>query len=232
MIIVRQHNERGRTTWPWLDSYHTFSFGDYHDPSHMSFRSLRVINEDFIQPDQGFGMHPHKNMEIVTYVVQGALEHKDSLGTGSVIRPGDIQRMSAGTGIFHSEFNPSKKESVHLLQIWIMPDKNGHPPSYEQKTFRDTLKAGELKLIASPDGHDDSVTLHQNVNLFTAELEPGNKVNHDIAQNRHAWIQLIHGKIRVNGLTLNPGDAAAVSDEKNISIESLEKAEFLLFDLA
>jgi hypothetical protein len=198
----------------------------------MGFRSLRVINEDFVAPGEGFPAHPHRDMEIITYVLEGALEHKDSLGTGSVIRPGDGQRMSAGKGIRHSEMNASDTEKVHLLQIWIMPDRPGHEPSYEQKTFPEDEKRGKLRLVAGPDGKDGSVTIHQDAKLYVSLLKPGEEVTHELNKNRHAWLQVAKGAVDVNGKPLEQGDGAAISDEQKLAIKGTKDAEVLLFDLA
>jgi redox-sensitive bicupin YhaK (pirin superfamily) len=232
MIKVRRANERGHFNFGWLNTYHTFSFGDYYDPRNMGFRSLRVINEDWVTPSRGFPTHPHRDMEIITYILEGALEHRDSMGTGSVIRPGEVQRMSAGTGVTHSERNPSDEESVHLLQIWVMPDKRNYQPGYEQKTYTDEEKRGRLRLIASPDGSDDSVTIHQDTRLYASLLEPGQKVVHNLAPNRHAWLQVARGAVSVNGEQLNQSDGAAISNEESLVIEASEASEILLFDLA
>jgi quercetin 2,3-dioxygenase len=232
MIRVRQADERGRYDHGWLDTRHTFSFADYFDPEAMGFRSLRVINEDIIQAGQGFGTHPHRDMEIVTYVLEGALEHRDSMGNGSVIRPGDVQRMSAGTGITHSEFNHSRSEPVHLLQIWLLPERKGITPSYEQKNYPETAKKGKLCLVASPDGADDSVQIHQDARLFVSILGPGDRVEHRLAQGRHAWIQMARGSLALNGMPLGQGDGAAVSDLPVVTLEGTGSAEVLLFDLA
>lgn len=232
MIKIRPSNERGHLNYGWLDTYHTFSFSEYHDPDWMAFRTLRVINEDRVQPGEGFGTHAHRDMEIITYVLQGALEHKDSMGNGSIIRPGDVQRMSAGTGVTHSEFNPSKSELVHLLQIWIFPEKKGLKPEYEQKRFEESQKKGRLCLIASRDGRDGSVTIHQDASLYAAVLKNGQRLEHSIDKNRHAWIQVARGSISLNGQLLNQGDGAAVSEEKRLEIVGKENAEILLFDLA
>lgn len=231
MIDIRRAAERGRTRLPWLNSYHTFSFGDYYDPEHMGFRALRVINDDTVTAGQGFGTHPHRDMEIITYVLDGALEHRDSLGTGSVIYPGEVQRMSAGTGIRHSEFNQSKEDSVHFLQIWILPEKTGIPPGYEQRAVPPGAPDG-LTLAASRDGRDGSVTVHQDVNLYAAQLEPGQSVTHRIAPGRHAWLQVARGKASVDGQQLAAGDGAAVSDEPQLVLAADAPAEILLFDLA
>ena len=232
MINIRRSNERGGGNFGWLNTRHSFSFDTYYDPKHMGFRSLRVINEDWVAPGEGFPPHPHRDMEIITYVLEGALAHKDSLGTGSVIRPGDGQRMSAGKGIRHSEMNASDAEKVHLLQIWIMPDRPGHEPSYEQKAFPESEKRGKLRLIAGPDGQDGSVTIHQDAKLFVTLLDPGQEVEHDMAKNRHAWLQVAKGAVELNGKKLGQGDGAAVSDEQKLKIKSTEDAEVLLFDLA
>jgi hypothetical protein len=232
MITLRRSAERGGGNHGWLNTKHSFSFSDYHDPKHMGFRSLRVINEDWVQPGHGFPTHPHRDMEIITYVLEGALEHNDSLGTGSVIRPGDGQRMSAGTGIRHSEANASKDELVHLLQIWIMPDKQGHKPGYEQKDFPAEEKRGKLRLIASPDGANGSVSIHQDAKLYVSLLEKDEKVEHKLESSRHAWLQVARGAVELNGKHLNQGDGAAISQEEKLQIKGTESAEVLLFDLA
>lgn len=232
MITLRKSEERGHANHGWLNSYHSFSFANYYDPNNMGFRALRVINEDWVQPGRGFGTHPHRDMEIITYVLEGALEHKDSLGTGSIIYPGEVQKMSAGTGVTHSEYNPSKTELVHLLQIWIVPDQKNLPPSYEQKTYSTAEKRGQLRLIASPQGRDGSVTVHQDVNLYASVLEAGDKVVHEIIPNRHIWVQVAQGEITLNGLSLSAGDAAAISEENQVVVIANTASEFLLFDLA
>jgi redox-sensitive bicupin YhaK (pirin superfamily) len=232
MINIRRGEDRGGGNFGWLNTRHTFSFDQYHDPRFMGFRSLRVINEDVVAPAEGFPTHPHRDMEIITYVLQGALEHKDSLGTGSAIRPGDGQRMSAGRGIRHSEMNSSPANPVHLLQIWIMPDKSGHEPSYEQKAFPNDEKRGKLRLIASPNGQDGSVTIHQDAKLFVSLLSPGQEVRHDLAKSRHAWLQVAKGEVDLNGNTLKQGDGAAISEEQQLNIKGKKEAEVLLFDLA
>lgn len=232
MITIRRSEERGGGDFGWLNSHFTFSFDQYRDPRFMGFRSLRVINEDWVQAGQGFPMHPHRDMEIITYVLQGALEHKDSLGTGSVIRPGDGQRMSAGRGIRHSEANPSKTDPVHLLQIWITPDRPGHEPGYEQKAFPEEEKRGKLRLIASPDGKEGSVTIHQDAKLYVSLLAPGQEVSYQLSPARYAWLQVAKGAVELNGERLSQGDGAAVTDERRLSIKSTEDAEVLLFDLA
>ncbi len=232
MITRRPGNERGHANYGWLDTYHSFSFAGYYDPKHTGFRALRVINEDRVQPGKGFGTHPHRDMEIITYVLEGALEHKDSMGNGSIIKPGDIQRMSAGTGITHSEYNPSKSERVHLLQIWILPQQEGLKPSYEQRAFKAEEKRGQLRLIASPDGRDGSVTVHQDVELYATVLAPGEQVTHRLKPNRYAWVQVPGGAAKLNGLSLQAGDGAAVSEEEILEIKANDSAELLLFDLA
>jgi hypothetical protein len=232
MLTIRRSNERGGGDHGWLNTHYTFSFNDYWDEKWMGFRSLRVINEDWVAPSQGFPTHPHRDMEIITYVLSGQLEHKDSLGTGSVILPGDGQRMSAGRGIRHSEFNPSPTEKVHLLQIWILPDKNGYDPGYEQKSFPESEKRGRLRLIASNDGADGSVKIHQDAKLFVTLLAPGEEVRHTLGAKRHAWLQVAKGEVELNGQKLQQGDGAAVSDEKELTIKANKDAEVLLFDLA
>jgi len=232
MINIRHSEERGGGNHGWLKTQHTFSFDQFYDPRWMGFRSLRVINEDWVAGGQGFSAHPHRDMEIITYILEGGIEHKDSLGTSSIIRPGDGQRMSAGRGIRHSEINPSPTEAAHLLQIWIMPDKTGHEPSYEQKTFPEEEKRGKLRLIASPDGKDGSVTIHQDAKLYVSLLSPGQEVKHDLGKGRHAWLQIARGSVELNGQKLVQGDGAAISEEKALSIKGAEDAEVLLFDLA
>ncbi len=234
MITMRPAAERGHVQLGWLDTWHTFSFGEYYDPAHMGFRPLRVLNEDYVQPGQGFGMHPHRDMEIITYLLAGQLQHKDSMGNGSVIRPGEVQRMSAGSGILHSEFNPSTTELVHLLQIWLLPEQKGIVPSYEQKAFSTAERQGALRLIAARDGRDGAVTIHQDAALYATLLDPGAEVGHDLAPGRHAWVQVARGRALVNGLPMAPGDGAAVSDERRLVIaggEGPERTELLLFDL-
>jgi redox-sensitive bicupin YhaK (pirin superfamily) len=232
MINIRPSHERGGGDFGWLKTHHTFSFDQYHDPRFMGFRSLRVINEDWVQGGHGFPMHPHRDMEIITYVLDGALEHKDSMGNGSTIRPGDGQRMSAGTGVRHSEANSSTTEAAHLLQIWILPDRRGHEPGYEQKEFPEVEKRGTLRLIASPDGKDGSVTIHQDAKLYVSLLKPGQEVKHELASGRYAWLQVARGAVELNGKGLKQGDGAAISDEQKLAIKGTEDAEVLLFDLA
>ena len=232
MIDIRPSQERGGGDYGWLNTRHSFSFDQYYDPRHTGFRSLRVINEDVVAPGGGFPTHPHRDMEIITYVLQGALEHKDSLGTGSVIRPGDGQRMSAGRGIRHSEVNGSNTDPVHLLQIWIMPDRPGHEPSYEQKVFSNDEKRGRLRLIAGPDGKDGSVTIHQDARLYVSLLGPGQSVTHELGKGRYAWLQVAKGSVELNGKKLRQGDGAAVENEPKLKIKGVEESEVLLFDLA
>ena len=231
MIKVRKSAERGHLNFGWLDTYHTFSFGEYYDPRHMGFRSLRVINEDFVSPGRGFPEHGHRDMEIVTYILAGALQHRDSMGNGSVIRPGDVQRMSAGTGVRHSEFNPSDAEGVHLLQIWILPSEEGIEPGYEEKRFADDERRGRLRVVASPDGRDGSVTIRQDAAIFSAVLEAEQSVEHALRPGRHAWAQVARGAVELNGELLGQGDGAAASDERRLVITAREPAEVLLFDL-
>ncbi|HUY13223.1 MAG TPA: pirin family protein [Terriglobia bacterium] len=232
MIVLRKSENRGHANHGWLDTYHTFSFNTYYDPAHVHFRDLRVINEDRVAPGRGFGTHPHENMEILTYVLEGALQHKDSMGTGSVIRPGDLQRMSAGTGVTHSEFNGSKSEPVHLLQIWIFPEAEGIEPGYEQKTFPASERSGQLKLVASRSGRDGSLTIHQNVDLYASILDSGQQAHHSLAPGRHAWLQVARGSVTLNGKELQAGDGAAVSQEPELDLQARDKSEILLFDLA
>ncbi len=232
MMTIRRSDERGGGDYGWLKTQHTFSFDQYYDPEWMNFRSLRVINEDWVAPGAGFPMHPHRDMEIITYVLEGALEHEDSMGNGSAIRPGDGQRMSAGTGVRHSEANPSKTESVHLLQIWIMPDRPGHEPGYEQKEFPATEKQNKLRLLASPDGSDGSVTIHQDAKLYVSLLSSGKELKHSLASGRSAWLQVAKGAVELNGQKLNQGDGAAVRNEPELGIKAAADSEILLFDLA
>jgi quercetin 2,3-dioxygenase len=232
MIAIRPAAERGHADHGWLDTRHTFSFASYHDPRHMGFRSLRVINEDRVKPGEGFGTHAHGDMEILTWVLEGALGHKDSMGNGSVIRPGDLQRMSAGTGVTHSEFNPSPEAGVHFLQIWLLPRERGLPPGYEQKRFPQEERRGRLRLVAAGDGRDGAVTIHQDADLWTAVLQPGESVRHALAPRRYAWLHVARGAVSLNGSTLGAGDGAAVSAEVALEITGAADAEVLLFDLA
>jgi hypothetical protein len=227
MLQLRKAHDRGHANHGWLDSWHTFSFADYHDPQHVSFSALRVINEDRVAPGEGFPTHPHRDMEIITYVLEGALEHKDSLGTGSVIRPGEVQRMSAGTGIRHSEFNHSQSEPVHFLQIWILPDRQGVKPGYEQKRIG---LNGQLRLVASPDGSDGSVTIHQDARVYAARLN-GDEVAHTLEPGRRAWLQVARGTVKLNGTTLHAGDGASIENETTLRLAADGSAEVLLFDL-
>jgi redox-sensitive bicupin YhaK (pirin superfamily) len=232
MISVRRGDERGGGKQGWLDSRHTFSFGHYYDPKHMGFGPLRVINEDRVAPAAGFDTHGHRDMEIISYVLEGALEHKDSLGTGSIIRPGDVQRMSAGTGIRHSEFNPSRSEPLHFLQIWLLPAENGIAPGYEQKTFPSKEKRGRLRLVASRDGRDGSVLIHQNADLYASLLDEGHDVSYMLSADRKSWVQVTRGVIDLNGRSLSAGDGAAIEHEPSLRISAkTDGVEFLLFDL-
>jgi len=233
MITIRPAQNRGAANFGWLDSRHSFSFGNYYDPNHMGFADLRVINEDKVTPGQGFGIHGHRDMEIISYVLEGALEHKDSLGTGSVIRPGDLQRMSAGTGIQHSEFNASKTDPVHFLQIWILPEAKGITPSYEQKTFPKDEQPGTLRLVGSRDGRDGSITIHQDVNFYTATLHDGDTVRYGFALGRVAWLQVARGTVQLNEQPLTAGDGASIDQETEIMLQGTSHdADVLLFDMA
>ena len=231
MIAVRKAEERGRSQISWLDSYHTFSFSDYYDPAHMGFRSLRVINDDTVAPAGGFGTHGHRDMEIITYVLDGALEHSDSLGTGSVIRPGDVQKMSAGSGIRHSEFNHSKSAPVHFLQIWIVPDRGGVKPAYEQINFSREAKLGKLLLVASNEKRDGLIHLQQDAQLYVTVLEGNQRVEHALANGRHGWVHVARGSVHVNGQLLKAGDGAAITAESKIELSAAPEGEVLLFDL-
>lgn len=228
MITIRRAEERGHADHGWLNTYHTFSFADYHDPDFMGFRSLRVINEDRVKPGAGFGTHAHRDMEIISYVLEGTLAHRDSMGTGSLIKPGEVQRMSAGTGVMHSEMNPSPEEGVHFLQIWILPERRGIQPGYEQKKFEDEERRGALRLVASRDGRDGSVTIHQDAALYNAIVD-GTAVRHEFAQGRYGWLQVVRGEVTLNGQTLNAGDGAAIANEQSVAIAG--HGEVLLFDL-
>lgn len=231
MFEIRRAGERGTAQFGWLDSRHTFSFGQYHDPRHMGFGPLRVINEDRVQPGQGFDTHGHRDMEIISYVLEGALEHKDSLGNGSVMRPGDVQRMTAGTGVRHSEFNHSKSELVHFLQIWVLPESEGLEPGYEQKTFSEADKRGALRLIGSRDGREGSVTIHQDVDVYAACLGEADEVTHRLAAGRRAWVQLARGRAEVNGTPLEAGDGVGLADQSLVALRGVSEAEVLLFDM-
>jgi len=232
MLTIRRASERGHANHGWLDSHHTFSFADYYDPAHMGFRSLRVINDDTVGPGGGFGAHPHRDMEIISYVLDGALAHRDSMGTGSVIEPGDVQRMSAGSGVVHSEFNASRTSDVHFLQIWLLPSKRGIAPGYEQKRFSVEDKTGRLRLVASPDGADGSLTIHTDARVYAGIFDDGHRAELPLAAGRHAWVQVARGRVRVNGADLAAGDGVALSDERAVQIEGVERGELLVFDLA
>ena len=232
MLTIRRSKERGHFDHGWLNTYHTFSFDQYYDPRYMGFRTLRVINEDFVAAGRGFPTHGHRDMEIITYILEGALKHADSIGNGSVIRPGDVQRMTAGTGVRHSEQNASDQERVHLLQIWILPNAEDLTPGYEQKAFSEEERRGRLRLIASNDGRDESVKLNQDVSLFASILAAGEEVSREMDSTRYAWIQVARGAVDVNGETANQGDGVVVVAESNLKIRAQEPAEVLLFDLA
>lgn len=232
MIKIRKSEERGHLNHGWLDTYHSFSFDQYFDPAHMHWRALRVINEDRVAGGKGFPTHSHRDMEIVTYILSGALEHRDSMGSGSTIRPGDVQRMTAGTGVSHSEFNPSPDEAVHLLQIWIVPSAKKLPPSYEQKFFTDAERTGRLRLIASEDGSDGSVQIHQDARLYAAIIEAEDTLTHELGADRYGWLQIARGNVTLNDVELNQGDGAAISQESELKITAGDQAEVLLFDLA
>ncbi len=232
MLTIRRSKERGHFDHGWLNTYHTFSFDQYYDPRYMGFRSLRVINEDFVAPGNGFPTHGHRDMEIITYILEGALKHADSMGNGSVIKPGDVQRMTAGTGVRHSEQNASNQERVHLLQIWILPNAENLTPGYEQKAFSEEERRGELRLIASNDGRDGSVQLNQDISLFASILPEGGEVSREMDPARYAWIQVARGAVEVNGERADQGDGVVVVAESNLKIRAQEPAEVLLFDLA
>jgi quercetin 2,3-dioxygenase len=232
MINIRKSNERGHADHGWLNTRFTFSFADYYDPKHEQFRTLRVMNDDRVAGGGGFPTHPHRDMEIVTYVLEGALAHKDSMGNGSVIKPGDVQYMSAGTGVAHSEFNASKTEGVHLYQIWMFPDQQGYPPAYDQKNFSDAEKRGKLRLVVSPDGREGSVKIRQDNELYSTILGTGDQVKHALKPERHAYVQVAKGSVKLNGKTLEAGDGAAISEEQALELTGVKEAEVLLFDLA
>ncbi len=231
MKRIRKAHDRGHFDHGWLNTYHTFSFADYYDPAHKSFRSLRVMNDDRVAPGRGFGMHGHRDMEIVTYMLEGALEHKDSLGTGSIIRAGELQRMTAGTGVEHSEFNPSADRWAHLYQIWLLPERKGLEPSYEQLAVGGQT-SGQLRLVASHEGGSGTLTIHQDARIYLATLQGGDAVSHEIPEGRHAWLQVLRGKVRVDETSLDAGDGLAVSDERLLSVTASTSAEIMLFDLA
>jgi redox-sensitive bicupin YhaK (pirin superfamily) len=230
MMTIRKANERGHAQHGWLDTYHTFSFADYHDPQWMGFRTLRVINDDLVMPGQGFGEHPHRDMEIITYILSGALQHKDSMGNGRVIKTGDVQYMAAGTGVLHSEFNPSRDEAVHLLQIWIQPDRKGVTPRYAEKSFAN-VPAGAIHLVTSKTGREGSIAIHQDADLWLAKLGAGDRVAHKLAPGRNAWVHVAEGEVTLNGKTLAGGDAAAVSGATSLELSARKPAQVLLFDL-
>jgi hypothetical protein len=232
MITIRRAEDRGHADHGWLSTYHTFSFAEYLDPAHMGFRALRVINEDRVQPGQGFGTHPHRDMEIISYVLEGGLQHRDSMGNGSVIRPGEVQRMSAGSGVTHSEFNASQEELVHFLQIWLVPAERGIKPGYEQKLIDRKEQAGRLRLVASPDGRDGSVTIHADADLYAGLFDEGATGELPLRKGRHAWVHVARGKARINGHDLAAGDGAAMSEEPAVRIEGVDASEVLVFDLA
>jgi redox-sensitive bicupin YhaK (pirin superfamily) len=232
MLQLRKAEDRGHARHGWLESYHTFSFAGYHDPEHMGFRSLRVINEDRVQPGQGFGTHSHRDMEILSYVIEGALEHRDGMGNGSVIRPGELQLMRAGTGVTHSEYNPSRSELVHFLQIWILPEAEGLEPAYEQREFLEDERRGRLRRVASPDGAEGSLEIRQDASLYATLLQPGESVRHDLAPGRFAWLQVVAGDLDANGQRLSAGDGAAIAQESGVELRAASPAEALLFDLA
>lgn len=231
MIRIRRTSERGHADHGWLDTRHTFSFADYYDPDQMGFRALRVINEDRVQPGQGFGMHSHHDMEIITHVLEGALEHRDSLNNGSVLRPGEWQRMTAGTGVRHSEFNPSATESVHFYQIWLLPNRKGLTPAYEQRGFPDAETQNRWRLVASPDGREGSLTIHQDASLYLSSLTSGQAVEHRLDKERAAWLQVLRGAVDLNGASLAASDGAAVTDESALTVRATQPAAVLLFDL-
>ncbi len=231
MLTIRRAKDRGHANHGWLDTHHTFSFADYYDPAHMGFRSLRVINDDTVDGGQGFGTHGHRDMEIISYVLEGALAHKDSTGTSDTIRPGDVQRMSAGTGVMHSEFNASKADPVHFLQVWLIPDTRGIPPSYEQKRFEDADKRGTLRLVASPDARDGSLKIHTDAQVYAGLFDKGERAELPLASGRHAWIHVARGKVTVNGQELGAGDGVAITGETSVVIEGVDDGEVLAFDL-
>ncbi len=231
MIQVRKAQDRGHANHGWLKTYHTFSFSTYQDRDHMKFRSLRVMNEDTVAPGQGFGTHPHNDMEIVTYVLEGALEHKDSMGNGEVLRPGEFQRMTAGAGITHSEFNPSASEPVHLYQIWLFPERKGIEPSYEQKRFSEAERHNQLRLVASQDAEEGSLLIHTDARIYLSQIDSGKEIGHALNAGRHAWLQVLRGGVSLNGVDLNTSDGAAVSEETSLKIRATTDAEIMLFDL-
>ena len=231
MFALRRAQQRGHASHGWLNSYHTFSFGDYYDPRHMGFANLRVINDDTVSPSGGFGTHGHRDMEIITYVLDGALEHRDSMGNGSLIRPGDVQRMSAGTGVTHSEFNASDSEPVHFLQIWVLPEQHGLRPGYEQKAFPDEEKRGRLRLVGSRDGRDGSLTIHQDVDLYASLLRANDSVSYELGEDRNGWVQVARGSVRLDDNELSAGDGVALKGARTLTFEGVDDAEILLFDM-
>lgn len=232
MLNIRRAHERGHANYGWLDTFHTFSFSSYQDPRHNRFRALRVMNEDIVAPNAGFGTHPHDNMEIVTYILSGALEHKDSMGHGEILRAGEFQRMTAGTGITHSEFNPSHSEPVHLYQVWLYPERQDLPPSYEQKRFTPEQRLGRLQLVASSTPNSEALRIHQDAKIYLADVDANSSIEHTLDLGRHAWIQVLRGTLIVNGVSLQTSDGLAVSDERALMLQSPSTAELMLFDLA
>lgn len=232
MIKIRKSEERGHMRFSWLDTRHTFSFGEYYDPEHVGFRTLRVINEDVVSPGTGFGTHPHKDMEIITYVIDGAVQHEDSMGNGSIIRPGEVQRMTAGTGVTHSELNPSQADELHLLQIWILPEGDGFDPGYEQRAFGLRDRPGELCLVGSHDGREGSIRIQQDVAMYAGVFAEGDEVSLELTPGRHAWVQLVRGSVQIGTEQLEAGDGAALSEEATLSLRAITPAEVLVFDLA
>ncbi|WP_413165453.1 pirin family protein [Capilliphycus salinus ALCB114379] len=232
MITLRKSLERGQANWGWLNTYHTFSFANYYDPKHMGFRALRVINQDRIGPGAGFDTHGHRDMEIITYVLEGALQHQDSTGTGTIIKPGELQRMSAGRGILHSEFNASQTEPVHLLQIWIIPNQTGLTPSYEQVSFNLLETPGQFQLIGSANPKNGALKIHQDVNLFAAVVPTGDRISYSLPNSRHAWLQVVRGELLLDDILLASGDGLAISEQRQITLKASSEAEILLFDLA
>ncbi len=230
MITTRKASERGHASHGWLDTYHTFSFASYYDPKWMGYRSLRVINDDVVMPHAGFGMHPHRDMEIITYILSGSLLHKDSMGNGRTIKPGEFQYMAAGTGVLHSEHNPSSEEAVHLLQIWITPDSQGVKPSYAERSMKDATP-GKFHLVASKTGRDESMSIHQDADLWLARLNAGDSTSHEFAPGRHAWLHVAEGEVTLNNQTLSAGDAAVIEDEKSLKLAGVKPSQVLLFDL-
>ncbi len=232
MLSIRRAHERGHANHGWLDSHHSFSFANYYDPKHMGFRGLRVINEDRVAPGRGFGTHPHRDMEIISYVLDGGLEHRDSIGNGSVIRPGEVQRMSAGTGVFHSEYNASKQAPVHFLQLWIVPERRGIAPSYEQRAFPEHERSGALRLVVDPDGRAGALRINADARLYSGLLAAGQRAEHRVEPGRHAWVQVARGRVELGGEVLEAGDGAATGEAGTLALSGVEDAEVLVFDLA